>query len=1205
MINYIGSLEHWEYEYCYKPLEYKIPYDIIFNTKNLLYDNSIKNNLLDAINIFKSKKTHLLPLDVKNGNNTKNDFGIALGKYGSIQKHNTSWVKQTRSYDENIKSINEDNIGFVVKTGKASNVMIIDLDKKTEWDENVHNMLKICLESKTLYSTTPSGGYHFYFLPTDKLPRTRKGLLNDNLDIRSKGGCGFYGYRNDGVYAIQNKNAEYKTIPSTAIDIIEAWDNRNNKNRNKINKALKALKSDGNQEPFKKLTDNNTFKTEPLSIYNINEETVLNLLDRLEPKYCDSYDEWIIIAVILKRYGLYDIYDTFNRKSESKYNDENNLKIYNALDPRAWVKSDFNINYIIILLNNQFIKNKKKYRLQNIEQIHHYYEPLSKENQTLFTTVINQQHLTDDIFTEGLKENKYIIVKSNLGTGKTYNTSLYSIKNEQPIISITHLKSLCESQVNNYNKINEKQEGNMKMIAYNDKNKSVVFNENSVCSTLNSLTKILSRITNIYDYVLYIDEINSIYNYTISSNTLNKQSRDVYNTLIDLIQKCKGMIGTSGDIDDNTIEWFKLLNINPKYILNTHKSFNNIPCKIYGCNKILLNKIKDLVKHHKYCTILSNTKKHVDLCYDILLSLGVPKDKIVIYTSDRGNKLKDVNTEWNNKYVLFSPTITEGIDRFSITPENVFVFYESEYSLTPLQVIQQICRNRNIKEVFISITCMQNEKIYDSYDACYNEHIEDTKHFKQQYMDINTIDLKQVYTPSTYTIKYINYVYNRSLQNANVKHTIINALEKLGFNVRYNILDDIDDYQDDDISIEDFTKKEILHCLIDYLHNPIDDEINDEYKYKKLYDNIKDKAESYLKIPKNIIYDLLIKDPNLENDILQIHQKTNETNETEEINETDEIDETDKIDEIDETDKIDEIDETAKKQILELMKSIDKYKKDIINITNQYKANKKSYGIDKAKQIKQLALDNVNDNIKICKTEIQYYKNKDRLDKKKMKEINKQQEKQNKINSDVCLSKTLFNILTKNKYFQLFLNIKTGFIHTNDSLKNNIYNDFYKTQSIKLLKTNKSNVLLYKNIMQKYLPEIDIYTFLYNEYDDIFLKNEIEMTDDDFKDIKSRLRSNKKKPITKLQCLKLIKQLLKLIVGDLLVCDQMEKRTKDKKIKYYVGGINTSMFKSYIDIIKYNLNDLKNIDNDILDNFINIENSNVDNKDDDKDEDDF
>jgi hypothetical protein len=97
------------------------------------------------------------------------------------------------------------------------------------------------------------------------------------------------------------------------------------------------------------------------------------------------------------------------------------------------------------------------------------------------------------------------------------------------------------------------------------------------------------------------------------------------------------------------------------------------------------------------------------------------------------------------------------------------------------------------------------------------------------------------------------------------------------------------------------------------------------------------------------------------------------------------------------------------------------------------------------------------------------------------------------------------------------------------------------------------------------------------------------MTDDDFKDLTSRLRTNKRKPSTKLECLKLIKQLLKLIVGDLLLCVKMEKQKDSKRKKYYVGGIAQYIFKSYLAIMKYSIRDVKNIDIDILDNFMNIE----------------
>jgi hypothetical protein len=88
------------------------------------------------------------------------------------------------------------------------------------------------------------------------------------------------------------------------------------------------------------------------------------------------------------------------------------------------------LNYIIEILNNQ---SKKKYNI--ISKIYKPYQPLTDINKSLITKPINEKYLNANIY-ENEKDN---IIKSSLGTAKTYSTFDYILKNDYKILSICQL----------------------------------------------------------------------------------------------------------------------------------------------------------------------------------------------------------------------------------------------------------------------------------------------------------------------------------------------------------------------------------------------------------------------------------------------------------------------------------------------------------------------------------------------------------------------------------------------------------------------------------------------------------------------------------------------------------------------------------------------------------------------------------------------
>ena len=363
----------------------------------------------------------------------------------------------------------------------------------------------------------------------------------------------------------------------------------------------------------------------------------------------------------------------------------------------------------------------KKKTFANIEIINKEYELLSNANVKKINKVINQKYLTTEQYNYIDKRN-ILLIQSGLGTGKTFNTFKWCIENNFKILSIVHLTSLHDNQLSNYNNM---------VIKYNSENNKNISNmlsyqniqsykTNSICSTINSLVKTLNYI-DVSEYYIYIDEIHRIISYLLHSSTLNSKRREAVKALQKSLKTCKGVIGTDGDICDITIQFLEDVGLNIYFIKNDYKSFNNVPVKFYNNHKVIKKLIQNYVVDKKTFTLCCNTKKEADEINDFIKSLGVETKNIKLYTSHSGDIVADVNDEWENNYVIYSPSIVEGVDRTATNPETVFVLISSEKTIDPEQVKQQICRNRNIKEVHIGFNKMMNILDYNTLeDLKYN-----------------------------------------------------------------------------------------------------------------------------------------------------------------------------------------------------------------------------------------------------------------------------------------------------------------------------------------------------------------------------------------------------------------------------------------------------------------------------------------------------
>ena len=336
----------------------------------------------------------------------------------------------------------------------------------------------------------------------------------------------------------------------------------------------------------------------------------------------------------------------------------------------------------------------------------------------------------------------------------------------------------------------------MDVISYDDERLfKVGYEFKAICTTVDSIKKIYYRIKdNLGDYIVFVDEIHSILLHLLKSTTLKNKRRECFQLLGKILKGCKQIILSDGNICNNTFKYLEALGRGEyNFYNNEYKSFNNI-------NVVELDKIGDVYKQMKtnisnneFFQVCNNTKKLSDTFRDFLKSNVENKECIKNYTSEEGEAILDVEKEWFNCYITFSPSIIVGVDRNSENPEDVFVIIDGTFTLNPEQISQQICRNRNIRTVYILFLNTTNKLEYKDLDNVkeYYKNLEisysNTSTFKEIIDTISTID-GIVYKDNLFSEMFYEVEYQNDIMKSNLKYNLFNILKEKGF-ICYNKID--------------------------------------------------------------------------------------------------------------------------------------------------------------------------------------------------------------------------------------------------------------------------------------------------------------------------------------------------------------------------------------------------------------------------------
>ena len=572
--------------------------------------------------------------------------------------------------------VNKYNIGLVAG---VNNLIILDIDTKDggliEWN----TYQKTHIHPYTMQQETPSGGLHYIFLhnspnytaeAVELIARLKnKSKYRDvGLDIRINNG---YVVFSPSSRIIEGKKKPYKLInnvePSEIpISLLKWLLEFELSEKEEINNSLVIVK---NLDEVKHVL---------LKFVNVTSKNWFNITTALK-NLIHKYNN-------IKEDELKLIWNEWSKKQDN-YNKKNNLKIWDS------IKANININYIIL----QFNKDNFSEKIRLFES----FKPQEETKTDIKTIEMNNKYIFDSQFNGNqfnfnvFEQNETIIIKSTTGTGKTSNTAAHikTYLEDKPhlkVLSLIDRISLSYQHKDSFNK------AGLEMVSYQDEAKNIEDDNIIIC--LNSLVLYSKYDKEFFkNYVVYIDEITSFLYSLTHNDTLNNVLKMVYVVLMKIINNCHKLIVSDATINENTFIFLEKRIGEKVFINNSFKKYEGVKAFKINDENFFLNLLKKHVKEKKYFLFGCDSKTIVDNFYS---ELDTP-DKIKV-TSDKRIEIKDASTEFKNKFIVYSPSITTGVD-FSINePQDVFLYIKGS-SITPEASFQQLSRTRNIKSVYFYI----------------------------------------------------------------------------------------------------------------------------------------------------------------------------------------------------------------------------------------------------------------------------------------------------------------------------------------------------------------------------------------------------------------------------------------------------------------------------------------------------------------------
>ena len=696
-----------------------------------------------------------------------------------------------------------------VPTGKNNNITVFDIDSYKWTNENEFNNFingksldEWVKEISTHTIKTANNGYHLYF----KYEEDLKNINNEKFQIDIKNNDGYVVGQGSKVYKKDKKTIgeyelycdyEVKEMPSD----LKKW----------IQENLYTKKEKDNKKKSKKNKENATIGSEEIYNYDMTDEDIKKLLDGLPNSYFSGTyfgGEWGFFTQAMKQLNKKEIWEEYSKKDTVKFNKQENDKLWNntkiKFDMVHKLIADSSYGEKIKLLGYSILSSSRYKELpKNILESD--LQNNSKINRPKLDKLYNNNNDNDYV---KIYDDENYVIKSDTGTGKTTLFKNY-IKNNKDlnILSIVSRISLADAQYELFTN------NCVENISHYQYSRSGYFEDDeNVIITIDSINKL--RIEDYSNYVVFVDEFNSVIEYLWTCDNLNNKRVRCLRKLLKIFKECRQFICVDADITSHSLEFLEDVEEKYNYIINEYNHNKGVT------SKEIINYNDFIEKAKGYCDkkgvmIPTDTKMLSKIIFEKLtdyakLKCKDPKkiikiDEQIMIIDDVSFCLINSDTQEYkdlDEYdvVIFSPKIIYGLD--SLRKRPVMAIYDG-ITINPKQMKQQVARNRNIEILYYHFM--------DSFKAKYTRYktkeilieeinkMEDIHEFKE----LATKKENRLYKKIIFDI-----LYNEECYKTNKYRHFKLLLKEVGF-------DDKDLYSFDKSSSYDKDKKKIKQCDLD------------------------------------------------------------------------------------------------------------------------------------------------------------------------------------------------------------------------------------------------------------------------------------------------------------------------------------------------------------------------------------------------------
>ena len=691
-----------------------------------------------------------------------------------------------------------DNTNYSLLTGSINSLVVVDLDiSKDKWNELKNNhpfieyynkkynlepnedftiSVKNIIDKINTYTVKSPNGFHIYF-KSDKAEEYLNTQTDLEIDIRGEGGL-IVGAGSK-FRTPDNKIVEYK--PYLDIQVADLTEEHNEfinivyNNTFKKSNIKKINNTKNKNKNFDKTFNKSLYK------YKIDNKILKDIEDSLNLNDFTDTLEWLKLTAFYKRINRKEEWDIISKKIKG-YNYDNNLKY--------WETANENYNMV-------------EYILEKADKLHYLNYIKYKR---LINNKIKPDLIVDSTGKKGLSEvininpNKNYIIKSGTATGKTYSINEYIHKDDSKIISIVSRVSLATEHYRVFSEWydDEDLQKDDEFILYNEVGCLWNYEGDSLIIQLDSIDRISGW--DFSEYIVYIDELNSVFEYLLSSSTLNSKRKTIDLLLTRIIRECKQFIGTDADISDLCLKWlnpekhidvlpdiledFKAQspNLDFEYIENTHKHYKGVVAKELFEYQDLVNMIR---KEESFMVCSDSATEAHNLRNKLILEDNKYEDSTVVIDRLYDSK-KEQNLD-NIAQVIFSPKIVYGLD--SQMRRKVFCLFKGK-TISSKSMLQQIARCRNQEGVYYYFMdkrdIIKNFEFNNTNEVINKVKYCDTKinNYMKKQIEYESIQADIMGQESLYNYLMTYYLYNLDADKSNVFYHFRNGLKNIGYKLK-------------------------------------------------------------------------------------------------------------------------------------------------------------------------------------------------------------------------------------------------------------------------------------------------------------------------------------------------------------------------------------------------------------------------------------